>query len=53
MIGAAHLLVTAATWRDLSRRPANRVRGSKALWRVASAANTGGSVAYFLIGRKS
>jgi hypothetical protein len=52
-IGAVHLVVTAATWRDLSRRPADRVRGPKALWRAVSAANTAGSIAYFVVGRKS
>lgn len=48
-----HILVTAATWRDLRRRPSSQVRGSKRLWRIASAANTLGSVAYLVIGRKS
>lgn len=48
-----HILVTAATWRDLNRRPSSQVRGSKRLWRIVSAANTMGSVAYLVIGRKS
>jgi hypothetical protein len=47
-----HTAITALTWRDLKRRPAGQVRGSKKLWRVASAANTVGSVAYLAIGRR-
>jgi hypothetical protein len=48
-----HILVTAVTWRDLKRRPSSQVRGSKRLWRIVSAANTLGSLAYLVIGRKS
>jgi hypothetical protein len=48
----AHVAITALTWRDLRRRPADQVRGSKKLWRVASAMNTVGSVAYLALGRK-
>lgn len=51
-IAAAHLSITALTWRDLNRRPAGQVRGSKILWRALSGANTGGSVAYWVFGRK-
>jgi hypothetical protein len=51
-IGAGHLLVTRKTWMDLSRRAPEQVRGKKVFWRIASAVNTGGSVAYFLFGRK-
>ncbi|HEY2284725.1 MAG TPA: hypothetical protein VGH88_03165 [Streptosporangiaceae bacterium] len=47
-----HTAITALTWRDLQHRPAGEVRGSKKLWRIASAANTAGSVAYLTIGRK-
>jgi hypothetical protein len=48
----AHAAITTLTWRDLRRRPAEQVRGSKRLWRVASALNTAGSVAYLAVGRK-
>ncbi len=48
----AHAAITALTWRDLRRRPEDQVRGSKRLWRVASAMNTVGSVAYLAVGRK-
>jgi hypothetical protein len=47
-----HFLVAAWTWRDIRQRPAQQVRGSKALWRAFSAANTLGSVSYWLIGRR-
>ena len=46
-----HVLVAALVWRDLARRPDARVRGGKNLWRVLSALNTSGSVAYVLLGR--
>jgi hypothetical protein len=49
----AHVLVTAYTWRDLNRRTDAEVRGSKRVWRIASGANTIGSVAYLLFGRKN
>ena len=48
----AHAAITTLTWRDLRRRPENQVRGSKKLWRVASAVNTIGSLAYMTVGRK-
>ena len=49
---AVHAAITALTWRDLRRRPADEIRGSKKLWRVVSAMNTGGSLAYLTVGRK-
>jgi len=49
---AGHLLVTSLVWRDIRNRPADRIRGSKRLWRLATAANSGNSVLYPLIGRK-
>jgi hypothetical protein len=47
-----HVLVASLTWRDLGRRSDEQVRGPKAIWRLASAANTGGSVVYWLFGRR-
>lgn len=38
--------------RDLARRPADRVRGPKNLWRVLIALNAGNSLPYWLFGRK-
>ncbi len=42
----------ALTWRDIDRRPADQLRGSKRLWRMASAVNTLGAVAYWLVARR-
>jgi hypothetical protein len=47
-----HLLAVALTWRDINRRSANQLRGSKRLWRVVSALNTVGAGAYWLAGRR-
>jgi hypothetical protein len=49
---AVHVPVTKLTWRDLRDRPATQVRGNKKVWRIASAVNTTGSVAYWLFGRR-
>jgi hypothetical protein len=49
---AVHVPVTVLTWRDLRGRSAERVRGRKWVWRVASCANTVGSVVYWLVGRR-
>jgi predicted cobalt transporter CbtA len=51
-ISIVHVPVTALTWRDLRERPATEVRGDKRIWRIATAANTVGSVAYWLFGRR-
>jgi hypothetical protein len=48
----AHAAVTTLTWRDIRHRPAGQVRGSKRAWRVVSALNTGGSLAYLVLGRR-
>jgi hypothetical protein len=47
-----HVILLALTRKDLRARPDAAVRGSKRLWRVWSTANTTGSVAYWLVGRK-
>jgi hypothetical protein len=47
-----HVTLLKLTWRDLSRRPDEAVRGKKRLWRFASGVNTTGSVAYWLFGRR-
>ena len=47
-----HGICWALTWRDLSRRTDAAVRGPRNLWRVASALNTLGSVAYWTVGRR-
>ncbi|MGC4934409.1 PLDc N-terminal domain-containing protein [Gordonia sp. DT30] len=51
-IGAAgQLVVQAAALWDLSRRPADQVRGAKKAWVVASSVNYLGPIAYFVWGR--
>ena len=52
LVLAGHALAAAWTWRDIRQRPAQQVRGSKTFWRISSAANTLGSVGYWLIGRR-
>lgn len=49
---AVQLVIAVLTLRDLSRRPADQVRGPKWLWRILGTANTGGSAAYWLVGRR-
>ena len=49
---AGHALAAAWTWRDIRQQPVQQVRGSKTFWRIASAANTLGSLGYWLIGRR-
>jgi hypothetical protein len=48
----AEIGLAALTWRDLRRRPAEEIRGSKRLWRIISTINPGNSVAYWLVGRR-
>ncbi len=51
-VAVVHVAVTVLTWRDLRSRTTGQVRGSKRIWRTASALNTLGSVAYWLLGRR-
>ena len=39
-----------AAQRDITRRPAEQIRGSKALWRVATLVNFIGPTSYFTFG---
>jgi hypothetical protein len=48
----AEVGLAALTWRDLRRRPADEIRGSKRFWRIISTINPGNSVAYWLVGRR-
>lgn len=41
-----------AAWVDLSRRPAEQVRGPKWIWALAQLVNGFGPAAYWSIGRK-
>ena len=47
-----HLVLARFTLRDLRRRPASAVRGPKRLWRLWAMANTTGSLAYWVFGRR-
>jgi hypothetical protein len=49
---AASLGLVAAAERDIQRRPADEVRGSKLLWRVLSL-NALGAAGYFRWGRRT
>jgi hypothetical protein len=49
---AVQSVIAAVTLRDLARRPADRIRGPKWMWRIFGTANTAGSAAYWLVGRK-
>ena len=51
-VGLVHIPLTVLTWLDLRSRPAAQIRGSKVIWRLASALNTTGSVAYWVFGRR-
>ena len=51
-IGAAQLAFLAAAQRDLSRRPAEQIRGSKMFWRLATLINFIGPGCYFAFGRR-
>jgi hypothetical protein len=51
-IALVHLVVVTLTWRDISGRPADKIRGNKKFWRVFSALNTGHAALYWLVGRR-
>lgn len=42
-----------AAQRDISRRPAEQIRGSKAMWRMVTLINFVGPGSYFAFGRKN
>jgi hypothetical protein len=46
------VVLAALAWRDLRRRPDDRVRGKKRLWRLLLLLNPGNSVLYWLFGRR-
>jgi hypothetical protein len=48
----AELSLKIAALIDIKRRPADRIRGPKALWRAAMVVNLLGPLSYFAIGRK-
>lgn len=51
-LGLAELGMKIAAARDIQRRPADQIRGSKLFWRLALLVNTFGPLGYFLLGRR-
>lgn len=45
------VVVIAAVERDIARRPAERIRGPKLLWRAVATQNLIGPLAYLTLGR--
>jgi hypothetical protein len=52
-LAIAHVAVTTVTWRDISRRRADQLRGPRWFWRVFTGIQMGNSAIYWLFGRKS
>ncbi len=50
--GLIQIALLIAAQRDIKRRPADQIRGSKQVWRAASMINFVGPISYFLFGRK-
>jgi Phospholipase_D-nuclease N-terminal len=50
--GAVETVLTAVALLDLSRRPAEEVRGPKAAWALASFVQPVGPLAYLFLGRR-
>ena len=48
-----HIAVAAFTWRDIRHREPSQIRGPKWVWQIASAAQMGNSLAYWLFARKA
>lgn len=51
--GAVELVLTTYAGRDLARRPAELVRGPKALWFLVFGVQPFGPLAYLAVGRRS
>ena len=51
-VAIIHVAVVALTWRDISARPADKIRGGKKFWRVFSALNTANAGVYWVVGRR-
>ena len=50
-VATVQLSLAAAAWADLATRPADQVRGRKAMWAALIAVNFVGPLAYFRWGR--
>jgi len=51
VIGAAEVIVTTIALVDLTRRPAENIRGKKSIWALACFVQPIGPIAYFTFGR--
>jgi len=51
-VGVVHIVVVSLTWRDISARTDEQIRGPKKFWRIFSALNTLNAVSYWLIARR-
>ena len=51
-VAAAELSLKIVALVDINRRPAEQIRGPKALWRAAMAVNLLGPLSYFAVGRR-
>jgi hypothetical protein len=51
VLGAIQIALYVAAYRDIARRPAAEIRGSKAKWRAICLLNTVGPLSYFRWGR--
>lgn len=51
-VGAVQVGLLIAAQVDITRRPAEQIRGRKATWRLVGLLNTVGPLAYFKWGRK-
>ena len=49
---ALEIVLIAAAERDIQRRPADKIRGPKLLWRAVATQNVIGPAAYFGLGRR-
>jgi hypothetical protein len=49
---AAQAVIGTLTVRDISKRPAEHVRGPKLFWKIWGGTNTLGSAAYWVFGRR-
>lgn len=53
ILGLAQVALTTAAYRDLARRPADKVDGTKLAWSLALLVNWIGPLTYFAKGRKA
>ena len=51
ILGIIQLVLLISAIRDIRRRPADQIRGSKRLWMLVSLINWVGPIAYFKYGR--